>query len=452
MIAQTTAGGFVGRMELLPTSWWHVRTRIIVGTATFFDAFDALTIAYVLPVLVKEWALRPESIGLIIAIGYVGQLFGALLFGWLADRRGRLPVLVMTVTIFSLCSGLLALAWNVPSLLLLRLLQGVGLGGEVPVAASYISEISKAKGRGKFVLLYELIFPIGLMVVAFVSYWVVPQWGWRWLFVIGGGSALLTLVMRRVLPESPRWLLSTGRVAEAEAALATIEERAGHRRGEHAQAIIDRSAAEPPSTTRLGELFAPTYRRRTIGVWIIWFTTYLANYGMTTWLPSLYTSVYKLPLEQALRYNLVATAAGLMGSLACALLIDRIGRRLWLIGALAGGALAMLTLWWLGAVTAFSVLILSALANMFISSVCLALFVYTPELYPTRIRALGISIGSAWLRLAAIIGPIVVGTILVRSTIGWVFLIFGLALIIGAGVAALCAEETREQVLEVLSP
>jgi putative MFS transporter len=439
-------------MERLPTSWWHVRTRIIVGTATFFDAFDALAIAYVLPVLVKEWALRPESIGLVIAMGYVGQLFGALLFGWLADRRGRLPVLVATVAIFSSCSLLLALAWNVPSLLVLRLLQGIGLGGEVPVAASYISEITRAKGRGKFVLLYELIFPIGVTVVAFVSYWVVPQWGWRWLFIIGAVSALLTLVMRRLLPESPRWLLSAGRGAEAEAALATIEERAGQRRSAHAHASLDLNAAGSRTAARLGELFAPAYRRRTIVVWIVWFTTYLANYGITTWLPSLYTSIYKLPLEQALRYNLISTAAGLLGAFACAMLIDRIGRRSWLVGALGSGALVLLALWWLGATSAISVLVWSTLANIFISSVCLALYVYTPELYPTRMRALGISIGSAWLRSAAIIGPLLVGTIVIYSTIRWVFLIFGAALLIGSGLVALFAEETSEQVLEAVSP
>jgi MFS transporter, putative metabolite:H+ symporter len=87
MIAQTPTGEIVERIEHMPASWWHVRTRIIVGTATFFDAFDAMAIAYVLPVLAKEWVLRPQSIGLIIAFGYVGQLIGALFFGWLADRR-----------------------------------------------------------------------------------------------------------------------------------------------------------------------------------------------------------------------------------------------------------------------------------------------------------------------------------------------------------------------------
>jgi putative MFS transporter len=187
-------------------------------------------------------------------------------------------------------------------------------------------------------------------------------------------------------------------------------------------------------------------------VWIIWFTTYLANYGMTTWLPSLYTSVYKLPLEQALRFSLMSTTAGLLGSFVCAMVIDRIGRRPWLIGALGCGALALLVLWWLGAATATTVLVCSSLATLFVPSVCLALYAYTPELYPTRMRALGISFGSAWLRLAAIIGPLVVGTILAHSNIQWVFLIFGIALLIGSGVTALFAEETREQVLETLSP
>ncbi|MEA2982677.1 MAG: transporter, putative metabolite:H+ symporter, partial [Alphaproteobacteria bacterium] len=151
----------VARIERLPTSWWHVKTRIIVGVATFFDAFDALAIATVLPVLVPMWKLTGPQIGVMISAGFLGQLVGALLFGWIGERFGRMPAMIGSIATFALLSIACAFAWDYNSLLVIRTLQGIGLGGEVPIAAVYISELTRARHRGRFVLLYELVFPIG---------------------------------------------------------------------------------------------------------------------------------------------------------------------------------------------------------------------------------------------------------------------------------------------------
>src|SRR5262249_26666090 len=156
----------VARLERLPTSWWQVKARIIVGVATFFDAFDALAIASVLPVIVPLWKLTPPQIGLMISAGFLGQLLGALLFGWIAERYGRMTAMIWSIALFAVMSLACALAWDYNSLLVLRTVQGIGLGGEVPVAAVFISELAKAQGRGRFVLLYELVFPIGLVAAS----------------------------------------------------------------------------------------------------------------------------------------------------------------------------------------------------------------------------------------------------------------------------------------------
>ncbi len=135
----------VARIERLPTSWWHVKTRIIVGVATFFDAFDAIAIATVLPVLVPMWKLTGPDIGFMISAGYVGQLIGALLFGWIGERYGRMPAMIGSIAVFGVMSLVCAFAWDYNSLLWFRTLQGIGLGGEVPVAATYISELTRAQ-------------------------------------------------------------------------------------------------------------------------------------------------------------------------------------------------------------------------------------------------------------------------------------------------------------------
>src|SRR5215831_5835051 len=220
---RSSVDDIVARLERLPTSWWQIKARIVVGVATFFDAFDALAIASVLPVIVPLWKLTPPQIGLMISAGFFGQLMGALLFGWIAERYGRMTAMIWSIAVFAVMSLACAFAWDYGSLLVLRTIQGVGLGGEVPVAAVFISELAKAHGRGRFVLLYELVFPIGLVAASLAGLWVVPHLGWQYMFVIGALPALLALVLRSLLPESPRWLAVRGRHAEAEKALSHME-------------------------------------------------------------------------------------------------------------------------------------------------------------------------------------------------------------------------------------
>ena len=441
----------LARIERLPLSSWQIKTRIIVGTATFFDAFDALSITYVLPAVVPAWKLTPTATGWLISAGFLGQLIGALVGGVLAERIGRRPVIVAAVLWFGLFSIACGWAWNYESLLVLRLLQGLGLGAEVPVAATYISELAKAKGRGRFVLLFELVFPIGLVAVAIMGRWIVPI-GWQYLFFLGGVPALFALFMMRNLPESPRWLASRGRIDEAATAMAFIEQEV--------QTATDKplppvEAAPKPAVAKRAtwsELFSLAYRRRTLVIWVAWFATYFANYGLTTWLPTIYRSVFKLPLEDALNYGLLTQACGLVTSFACALLIDRVGRRIWFATAFAGAAAALLTLWWIGPNSAERILVFAILTNLCISTLSLALYLYTAELYPTRVRALGTSTGTAWLRLASILGPSVVGTVLASGGLGDVFLVFGAVVLVASIVVALFATETKARVLEEISP
>jgi MFS transporter, putative metabolite:H+ symporter len=447
-----TPDEILGRIERLPLSSWQISTRIIVGTATFFDAFDALSIAYVLPVIVPMWNLAFTDVSLLISAGYVGQLIGALIGGSLAERYGRRPVVIVSVLWFGVLSLACGFAWSYPSLVVLRLLQGLGLGAEVPVAATYISELAKAKGRGKFVLLFELVFPVGLVAAALLGKWIVPNLGWQYLFFVGGIPALFALFMMRNLPESPRWLASRGRAAEATEAIAFIEDKVKIATGAPLPAPQPVAAKVGTQPAHWTDLFGRAYLSRTLVIWLCWFAAYFANYGLATWLPTVYQNIFKLPLEQALTYGLAAPSLGLLSSLTCALLIDYIGRRIWFAGAFAVGATAFIVLWWIGPTTPERVLVLSSISYMAISTLSLALYLYTSELYPTRVRAFGTSAGTAWLRLASIIGPYVVGTVLARGSLGEVFLVFGLVVLIASIVVALFATETKGRVLEEISP
>jgi putative MFS transporter len=449
-LCQSKTADVVARIERLPMSVWHIKARVIIGVATFFDAFDALAIAFVLPVLVPLWKLTGPQIGFMISAGYLGQLVGALLFSWVAQRFGRIRALVWSVLILSIMSLACAFAWDYQSLLVFRTLQGVGLGGEVPVAAVYISEITRAKGRGRFVLLYELIFPIGLVAAGLLGRWVVPNLGWHYMFLIGAVPAILVLFMQRLLPESPRWLAARGRDSEAEAALAHIEretEKALRKPLPPIQTVV---AAEERRAT-WADLFGPLYLRRTLVVWTIWFSAYLITYGLTVWLPTIYRTVFHLPLEQALQYGLITQLVGLMGTLTCALTIDYFGRRPGFAIAFVGAAAALLALWLLGADAPVRVLALVSAAFFFSSVVSIGAYLYTPELYPTRARAMGVGVATAWLRLASMIGPSVVG-MMIGGGLGNVFLAFGVIAALAAVVTAAFAVETKNRVLEEVSP
>jgi len=445
-----TIDDVVARIERLPISWWHVKTRIIIGVATFFDAFDALAIAFVLPVLIPAWKLSGPQIGLLISAGYVGQLLGALFFGWVAERSGRVTAIVWSILIFAIMSLACAFAWDYQSLMIARTVQGFGLGGEVPVAATYISELSRAKGRGRFVLLYELVFPIGLVSAGLLGSWVVPRFGWQWMFVIGAIPAFVAVFLQRLLPESPRWLAARGRSQDAQAALRWIEretEKSTGRPSPAPQPVVHSEHRE----ASWSDLFGPKYLRRTVVVWVIWFAAYFFNYGLAVWLPTIYSTVFHLPLQQSLLYGLITQAVGFLGALTCALSIDRVGRRPWFAVAFAANAIALGALYVLGPDSPQRVVAFVSSGYFFVSVLSVGVYVYTPELYPTRSRAIAVGTATAWLRFASILGPAIVGAI-VGSGLGAVFLVFAAVGVVGAVVTALFAVETKGRILEDVSP
>jgi putative MFS transporter len=450
-VRQNSAGDIIARIERLPLGWWQIRARLIVGTATFFDAFDVLAIATAIPVLMHDWKLSQASIGPIISAAFIGQLFGAFLFGWIAEKYGRMPALTLSVLVFSVMSAACACAWDVQSLTIFRFIQGIGLGGEVPIAASYINEISRAHNRGRFFILYELTFSFGLALTGVIAAFVVPSFGWRAMFVIGAVPALIALVLRRALPESPRWLAEQGRLAEADAVMNGIE-KVYRDRGDVLPSPVPVPALPPrENKTRLVELFRAPYLRRTLGVWGLWFCAYFTYYGLATWLPTIYRSVFSLDLQTAYLLGSASTVISFVGHFLCAMFIDRVGRRVWFSAAFLLGFCGFIALWLLGKPSVPILFLFITSTSLFLNSTNVALYLYTPEIYPTRLRAIGASLASAWLRIASAIGPVLVGLVMAGYGLAEVFLMFGGMTLIGGIIAMFFTIETKERVLEEIS-
>jgi putative MFS transporter len=396
------------------------------------------------------WKLTPPQIGLLISAGFVGQLFGALFFGWIAEKYGRMTGMIWSIGTFAIMSFVCAFAWNYESLLIFRIIQGFGLGGEVPIAAVYISELARTNVRGRFVMLYEVIFPTGIVAASVLGLWVVPTLGWQYMFLVGGIPAVLVLFLRRVLPESPRWLANAGRLKEAELAVSRIERETEKAVGEPLpppQPVVSVAIKR----ASLSDLFGAFYLRRTLVVWLVWFTAYLVNYGLSIWMPTVYRTVYKLPLDVALRYGLITTAFGLISAAIAALIIDHIGRKPLFATCFAGAAVALIVLSQIANPSPEQVLVFVTISYFFVSAINIGVYLYTPELYPTRVRALGVGAATAWLRLASIIGPITVGFMIVGG-LNSVFLAFGAVALVTAAITAAFAIETKKRILEEVSP
>lgn len=449
---KTRQENLVARIERLPFHRWHVKMRLIVGTATFFDGLDSMVISYILPVLIPLWHLKPTQAGFMISSAYVGQLLGSLLFGWYAEKCGRRRSLTITVSIFAIASLLCMFSWAYSVLIILRFIQGWGLGGEMPVAATYINELAKAKGRGKFVLMYELVFTIGLVLAALLGFSVIPRFGWRVMFLIGALVGGIIPWIRRGLPESPRWLASKKRFDEAEAIVSTIEKEVSENGTRELPPIEQTVTTTEFKSTHLSELLQGIYLRRSFTVWVIWFGTFFCNFGLFAWLPSLYTSVFKLPLKVALRYSLMAQIVGLVAGILCVFLIDQIGRKKLFTGAFTGLAISMFLLYGYGRGSIEAMVVFSSCACFFVSCNSISLWVYTPELYPTRMRALACGVGTAWYRVAVIIAPILVGLIISRYSLTYVFLMFGVVSALGALITGAFSVETKARILEEVSP
>ena len=196
------------RLENLPLGRFQYKLLVVTGLGWLFDAMDTGLIAFVLPVLAREWSLTPAQVGWIGSIGLIGMALGAVLAGTIADCIGRKQVFTITVLLYSISTGLCAVAWNYESLLVFRFLVGFGLGGELPVAATLMSEYAPARLRGRFIVLLESFWGLGWLVAACIAYLLIPVFGWQAAFFIGALPALYVFLLRLHMPESIRYLLA----------------------------------------------------------------------------------------------------------------------------------------------------------------------------------------------------------------------------------------------------
>ena len=311
------------RLNNLPLGKFHWRLMSLTMLGWAFDAMDTGIVSFVLATMIKSWQLTSNQIGYISSIGLAGMALGAALSGILADYLGRKKLFTSTLLVYSIATGLCGLAWNYESLLIFRFMVGFGVGGQLPVAVTLVSEYSPAKYRGRMIVLLESAWAFGWLAASAIAYLVIPVYGWQVAFFIGCAPALLVFYLWRFIPESVMYLAAKGRYQEAHVLLSSIERELGVQPGE---ALLPVDVGLAKQDFSLWQLWAPRYVKRTICLWVLWFGIVYSYYGIFTWLPSLMVkSGYSV--IQSFQYILWITLAQIPGYLQAALLVDKIGRK-----------------------------------------------------------------------------------------------------------------------------
>lgn len=449
------ASSCAARLDRLPITSIHRKIQWIIGSAIFFDAFDVMMVALTLPILARTWHLNVAEIGAMISIGYVGQAIGALVSGWLAEKFGRIKIFQFFVVVFSLLSIASALSQNYPQMLLFRFLAGLGLGGEMPVGATYMSEFAPKKSRGRYFLFYQFMFTLGFLGSSFMGALILPHFGWRIFYAVGGLPVFLIIAIKKYCPESARWLIANGEVSDAKKIIEKLELKAWKTKKNIPNLIITNmpTNTENPQKTSFFELFSKIYLKRTLTIWIIWVTTYSIVYGAIGWVPSLLQHVYHIPLQKTLNLMFISTLVVTGCNGVSIFLIDKVGRRLWFKCVFLLVLIEFCILAWVGSrsLGAFTSLGFSAIG--IIATVAFILYLYTPEIYPTRMRAIGVGCATFWMRIASIIAPLLVGHLLPVFGISGVFSFFAISAAVGL-VASFFGKivDTSGKTLEEVSP
>ena len=441
------------RIERLPFTRFHWHLLLMGGLGYSFDGLDAAVVAFVLPVLRGAWALTSVQVGFLGSATYIGFFFGALLAGLVGDAIGRKAVMLWALALYCAASIACAFAQDWPQFLVCRMVAGAGTGAESAIIAPFLAEFVAGRFRGRFTGSLAGFFSFGFVGAALLGYFVVPRHpdAWRWVTALTATPILMLLWWRRSLPESPRWLASVGRTAEAEAVVAAIED--GARREGHTLAP---PGAAPPAVAgprgsffgKLALLWTPGLRRVTAMAWLMWLSITFSYYAFFTWIPSLLVES-GMTITRSFGFSLAIYLAQIPGYFSAAYMNERIGRQATIAGYMI-----------LGGLSAVALALSHSDATVMLAGICLSFFMngtyagvyaYTPEIFPTELRATGTGTASAVGRLGAIASPLLVGWLYPHFGFAGVFGATTAVLLVGALAVLVMGVRTRNRSLEAIT-
>lgn len=408
------------------------------------DGFDLLMTGVVLPGVIAAFKLTAPEAGFFASSVFLGMTVGALAITYLADHVGRKKAMLLCVTLYAAFSMIAAFAWDYPSIVTLRFLQGVGLGAEVPLVLTYLLEFMPVQRRGVLAAGAISLWQFSGLFAALVAMLVIPAFTWRGMFVVGAIPAFILVIALAYLPESIRYLVHKKKMAEAEAIVRRFSSI------DPDTITVPTAGVTPPSEAGLRDILRGKYLPYTLGIWIMSITWAMAFFGLVVWLPSLlirmgFTQVHSFA------YTAAIVGAGATGLFLSGLCMDFLGRRLTTSLCFILGGVSMIA--WGFATTSESILIFGMVTAFFgPGGVAGCLFTYICEIYPTQFRATGAGVSTAWQRIGGIIAPSVLGFLIgATGPAFYSFVALGIILLIGGAAAATLMYETRGQTLEQIT-
>lgn len=435
------------RLDRLPISAFHWKILGLISGGALLDAFDIYLAGGVLAATVKEGFATLQSGAAFISATFFGMLIGSALAGYVGDRFGRRYSYQANLAVFGVASLLACVAPNIETLIALRFLMGLGLGAELVVAAGTLCEFVPPAYRGRWISLMGLIINSGLLFATGIGYVVIPNLGWRWMFAIAGAGAIVIWIMRKRMPESPRWLESMGRAHEAEATLRGIEAEVERRSGP----LPPIPAAQPamPLRVPLSVLFSRGVIGRTLVAALTCVAINMAVYGFVAWLPTFFVK-QGLTVVQSLGFTLLMAFGAPGGAVVGYLLGDKLGRQKGLIVF----SLATIVLGFIYpqmrdplAISVVGFVLVTSIYTI----VTLGLYGYIPELFPTAYRLRGTGFAGVCGRAASMSTPYLAVALFQHFGLSGV-----LAMVIGVLALLIVAllvlrVETNQQSLEDIS-
>ncbi|MFC6159480.1 MFS transporter [Kribbella jiaozuonensis] len=459
MTVEISAAGRVllDRLERLPLSRPHVKLLLMGGLGIAFDGMDGSLVSYLLPAVKPLWHLAPWQIGLIGSSLLIGILIGALSAGITGDAIGRRKVMMYALALYCAATLVAAFAPTWEIFFSARIIAGIGVGAEAAIIPAFIAEFIPARSRGLLVGSVAGFFSAGYVASALLGRVFVPAFdhGWRVAQVVTALPVLMLLWWRRGLLESPRWLIQQGRTAEATKVVDALEDAVR----ESGKDVPPVPAAAPETTVSVPRKPKPGaglilmwqngLARRTAVLWLLWISITFAFFGFFTWIPSLLVE-RDLTISKSLSYALLITLAQVPGYYSGAYLNERLDRKWTIASYLAGGAISAFLI--ANASSNGQVLFFGILLSFFMNGTYAGLYAYTPEVYPTAIRATGMGTASAVGRFGGITAPILIGVLFTSVGFLGVFSMIAAALLLGALAILTLGLSTRGRRLEDLDP
>ena len=439
-----TAVNAGARLDRLPISSFHYRIFWLVGAGMFFDGYDLYVGTAVLPALLQSKFSTLPLNAQFVSFTFIGMTIGALVTGFLGDYFGRRFTYQFNLMVFGLASLAAAFASDITTLNWLRLVMGLGLGAEIVVGYSTLTEFVPPRSRGRWLAFMAFLVVSGLPVTTLLGNIIIPGFGWRPMFIIAGVGALIVWYLRKSLPESPRWLETNGRNEEAEAVLQAIEKEAAASAGP----LPAPGPALPVAKVSLQSLLeGDLLRRMVVGSWVL-ITVNTLIFGFVTWLPQFFVA-QGLTVTRSLAYTLVLVLGSPIGCAIGAYCADALGRRPTIIGA---SVLSILfgSIYPFATAPALMLPIGFLLIVAIYVQVALLFGVYTPELFPTEVRLRANGICNTLGRAATIVSPFVVIFLFQNYQIGGVLALMVLLLLIQIVAVWAWGVEPRAKPLEAL--